>query len=230
MTARKTARRLFPGPFPRRARGAAVTTTAVAACALLLAGCGGTGAGTSPGHTGHGDGPAAASASASASAERGGHNAADVAFARGMVPHHRQAVDMAGMAASRASAQEVRDLAAAIRKAQDPEIRTLSGWLASWGEPVPAADASGHAGHSGHGDGAAGMMTPQQMDRLARSSGKAFDTAFLELMVEHHRGAVAMARTERAQGSHPPAKALAGEIIASQSAEITEMNRLRGRG
>jgi uncharacterized protein (DUF305 family) len=49
-------------------------------------------------------------------------------------------------------------------------------------------------------------------------------------MIKHHEGAVAMAKTERAKGSHQPAKDMAGDIIASQSAEITEMNKLLGAG
>jgi uncharacterized protein (DUF305 family) len=231
-----TARRLS------RARKAAVTTAAVITAALVVAACGTDGADTS--HAEHGSAPSASaspSASAPGAVEKGGHNAADVAFAQGMIPHHRQAVAMSVMARERASAPEVRELAAAIEKAQGPEIRTLSGWLTSWGEPVPAEDGAGHSGHDGHGEatasagttggsGMAGMMTEQEMDDLEKSSGKAFDTAFLELMVKHHEGAVAMARTERQQGAHQPAKAMADDIIASQSAEITRMNGLLASG
>ncbi|GAA2493139.1 DUF305 domain-containing protein [Streptomyces gobitricini] len=214
-----TARRL---PRARKAAAAAVG----AAAALVLAACG-TGGGEPTRHTGHDSAPSA-SPSASASVARSGHNAADVAFAQGMIPHHRQAVDMADMAEGRAAAKEVKDLAAAIKKAQDPEIRTLTGWLTSWGEQVPAEGAADHSGHSGHGDAMSGMMTDQEMEQLEKSSGKAFDTAFLTLMIKHHQGAVTMAKTEQTQGSHPPARAMAGEIIASQSAEIAEMRELLG--
>ncbi|MFD4720898.1 DUF305 domain-containing protein [Streptomyces sp. NPDC058423] len=197
-------------------------TTVVAATgavALVLGACGGSGE-TPKGHDGH----AAASRSAVASPGLGKHNAADVAFAKGMVPHHRQAVEMADLAASRAGSAEVRKLAEAVRKAQDPEIRTLSGWLASWGEDVPAA---GGADHSAHG--AEGMMSAGQMARLEKSSGKAFDTAFMELMIEHHEGAVAMAEAERAGGVHPPAKRMADDIISAQRGEIALMRKLLGR-
>ncbi|MFP1627283.1 DUF305 domain-containing protein [Streptomyces sp. 5K101] len=54
-----------------------------------------------------------------------------------MIPHHRQAVELAALVGTRAASPEVRQLATEIRKAQDPEIRTLSGWLSSWGEQVP---------------------------------------------------------------------------------------------
>ncbi|MCP9985653.1 DUF305 domain-containing protein [Streptomyces sudanensis] len=191
-------------------------TAAVIAAAFLLAACGGNGDSTA-GHDGH------TAKSPSAPASPGRHNAADIAFAQGMIPHHRQAVEMAALAPGRAESAQVRKLAEDIRKAQDPEIRTMSGWLASWGEEVPAGGA-GH--HSAHGDG---MMTAEEMKRLENASGKAFDTAFMEMMIRHHEGAVAMAETERADGAYGPAKKMAEAIIASQTAEITRMNELLGR-
>ncbi|MGK5498195.1 DUF305 domain-containing protein [Streptomyces sp. URMC 125] len=197
----------------------AAAVTAAAATALVLAACG-TADDGSAGHGGH----TATSPSAPAAASQGRHNAADVAFAKGMIPHHRQAVRMAGLAPGRAGSAEVRKLAEDIRKAQGPEISTLSGWLTSWGEEVPAEGAADHSAH-----GADGMMTAGQMDALEDSSGTAFDTAFLEMMIEHHEGAVAMARTERADGAYGPAKKMADAIIASQTAEIARMNKLLGK-
>ncbi|MGW3020477.1 DUF305 domain-containing protein [Streptomyces longwoodensis] len=204
-------------PFRRTA-----VLAAAGAAALVLAACGGNG--DDPARHGgqHGD---TASPAASAAASPGQHNAADVAFAQGMIPHHRQAVEMAGLAPGRARSAEVKALAAAVKKAQDPEIKTLSGWLTSWGEDVPA---TGAMDHSLHGGASGGMMTMQEMDQLEKASGTAFDTAFMELMIEHHAGAVAMARTEKAQGASPDAKALADAVITTQSAEITRMNKLLG--
>ncbi|MEU4983319.1 DUF305 domain-containing protein [Streptomyces sp. NPDC021969] len=206
-------------------RRTAVVASAGAA-ALVLAACGGSGDDGSAGHGGHAaTASSSAPASASASASQGQHNAADVAFAKGMIPHHRQAVEMAGLAPDRAQSAEVKKLAADIKKAQDPEIRTLSGWLTSWGEDVPAEGAMDHPMHD-----MGGMMTAEEMTRLENASGKAFDTAFTELMIKHHEGAVEMARTERTDGAHGPAKKMAGEIIDSQSAEIEQMNQLLGKG
>ncbi|MFI1002443.1 DUF305 domain-containing protein [Streptomyces galbus] len=196
---------------------------AAGAAALVLAACGGNGDDSS----GHGDHDSATPAASAASASPGRHNAADVAFAQGMIPHHRQAVEMAGLAPERAGSAEVKKLAAAIRQAQDPEIRTLSGWLASWGEEVPAGGAMDHSLHGGADSG--GMMTMQEMDELEKASGKAFDTAFLEMMVKHHQGAVAMAEAEQADGAFAPARKTAGRIVTSQSAEIEQMNRLLGK-
>ncbi|GHF21889.1 lipoprotein [Streptomyces werraensis] len=207
-----------------RTRSLARRTAAVAAAgaaALVLAACGGNGDDTgSAGHGGHN-----VTASASASASQGQHNAADVAFAKGMIPHHRQAVEMADLAPERAQSPEVKKLAADIKKAQDPEIKTLSGWLTSWGEEVPAEGAMDHSMHGGM----EGMMSAEEMTELENLSGKAFDTAFMEMMIKHHEGAVEMAKTEQADGAYEPAKKMAGQIITSQSAEIEQMNKLLGK-
>ncbi|WP_407835866.1 DUF305 domain-containing protein [Streptomyces sp. DSM 116496] len=200
-------------------------TTAVAAAAtaaLVLAACGGNNDNGSA-HNGH-DAGATATATGSGPAQQGENNAADTAFAKGMIPHHRQAIEMADLAPTRAESPEIKRLADEIKKAQDPEIKTLSGWLTAWREQVPA---EGAMDHSAHGTG--GMMTPEEMDNLKKASGKAFDTAFLQLMVKHHEGAVAMAKTEQADGKYQPAKDMAGAIITSQSAEIAQMNKLLGK-
>ncbi|MFE1794917.1 DUF305 domain-containing protein [Streptomyces sp. NPDC059517] len=208
----------------RRTAAVAIASTA----ALVLAACGGDADNAdSSGHNGHGAGSSSASASASASASntaRGKHNSADVAFAQGMIPHHRQAVEMADLAEGRARSAEVKKLAADIKKAQDPEIKTLSGWLTSWGEDVPA---KGGMDHSMHDTGA--MMTAEEMTELENASGTAFDTAFLKMMIKHHEGAVTMAKTEQADGASAAAVKLAGQIVTAQSTEIDQMNRLLGK-
>jgi uncharacterized protein (DUF305 family) len=165
---------------------------------------------------------------ASAPASQGRHNTADVTFAQGMIPHHRQAVEMADLAPDRAQSAEVKKLAADIKKAQAPEIEKLSGWLTSWGETVPAEGAMDHSMHGGM-EGMEGMMSAEEMTALGNASGKAFDTAFMEMMIKHHEGAVEMAKTEQADGAHTPARKMAADIIASQSAEIEQMKKLLGK-
>ncbi|MEV5457486.1 DUF305 domain-containing protein [Streptomyces cellulosae] len=201
-------------------RTAVVAASGVAA--LVLAACGGSGDDT--GAAGHG-GHQATDAASSAPASQGQHNAADVSFAKGMIPHHRQAVEMADLAPDRARSAEVKKLAAEIEKAQAPEIEKLSGWLTSWGETVPA---EGAMDHSMHGGGMEGMMSAEEMTALENASGEAFDTSFMEMMIKHHEGAVEMAKTEQSDGAHAPARKMAADIIASQSAEIEQMKKLLG--
>ncbi|MEU0104157.1 DUF305 domain-containing protein [Streptomyces sp. NPDC006251] len=207
------------------ARRAALVAVAGVALTALTA-CGGDGGGNGSGrHQGH----ASPSASASADTPTGQHNAQDVSFAQGMIPHHRQALEMARLADGRASSAAVEDLAARIEKAQDPEIKTMTGWLKAWGEDVPEPGAGMDHSAAGH-SGMPGMMSDEDMAELEKSSGKAFDAKFLALMVEHHAGAVEMATVEKSKGRYGPAKAMADDIVTAQNAEISEMNKLLGKG
>lgn len=198
-----------------------LASTAVAT--LVVAGCG-TGTQTPSFDS-------AGSAPSSAAAAQGEHNDADVTFAQAMVPHHRQAVEMAGLAAGRSQNPQVLDLASRIGAGQAPEIATMTGWLQEWGAEIPAEDSMGGMGGMDHGDGGqggmAGMMSPEQIGQLTEASGPGFDGRFLQLMTEHHRGAIELAQTELDQGADPRATALARTIIDTQRGEITEMETLR---
>ena len=162
------------------------------------------------------------------------HNAQDVAFAQGMIPHHQQAVEMSDMALAQASSAKVKDLATRIKLAQGPEIEQMKGWLSSWDEPLEA-ESGGMAGMN-HGGGAMddvagmGMMTDAQMQQLEGARGAEFDRMFLTMMIRHHEGAVTMARAELDKGKYPPAKQLAQAIVDAQQKEISEMQGLLGSG
>ncbi|MET8246892.1 DUF305 domain-containing protein [Streptomyces sp. NPDC005202] len=207
---------------------------AAATLAVLLTACGSdsdpSSAGDS-GHSGHGAGSTSAGPSATAATRRGGHDAQDVTFAQEMIPHHQQAVTMAALAPSRAMSEQVKNLAAKIKKAQDPEINTMTGWLKAWGEKVPDSSASGMEGMPGmehSGSSMPGMMADGDMVKLEKLSGDAFDKAFLQMMISHHQGAVEMAKTEQAKGAYGPAMTMAKSIVTSQSAEITRMKKMLG--
>ncbi|RFU38899.1 DUF305 domain-containing protein [Actinomadura logoneensis] len=171
--------------------------------------------------SGHG-GMSMPSSTGTASSQAG-HNGQDVMFAQMMIPHHRQAVDMAKTVLAKGSDPKVKNLAGRIEKAQAPEIEKMSGWLKAWGQPVPGAgdDSMANMGH-----GMDGMMSDKQMADYNKASGKDLDRMFLTMMIEHHKGAVTMAQQEQKTGSAAEAKALAADIIKAQQAEITEMNGL----
>jgi uncharacterized protein (DUF305 family) len=187
---------------------------AAALTTVALAGCGG----------------AAAPSAAPEPAASAVYAEADVTFVQGMIPHHAQAVAMAELAADRASSPQVTRLAAQIAGAQGPEIEQMHGLLSAWGP-----HASGHASHTGSMDmsgvkGMSGMMSDQQMQQLGAATGAAFDRMFLQMMVQHHTGAIEMAGTELRDGQNPDAKTLAQEIIDAQRAEITTMQQLLATG
>ena len=145
----------------------------------------------------------------------------DVSFAQGMIPHHQQAVEMASEALTNASDAQVKDLATRIKAAQGPEIAQMTSWLTTWGKPAKADAAMGSMGHDSSASD--GMMTDAEMTSLGKLTGAAFDKAFLNMMIRHHQGAVAMATTEQTNGKNQNAKDLAARIIKAQNIEITEM-------
>ncbi|MFB9248767.1 DUF305 domain-containing protein [Sphaerisporangium melleum] len=164
--------------------------------------------------------PAATSTSGATGTSSADHNEQDVMFAQMMIPHHRQAIDMAKLAGSRASSPDVKRLAEQIEAAQGPEITTMSGWLTAWNAESPGDDMSSM------GHGMDGMMSADDMKELEGLSGGAFDKAFLTMMIEHHEGAVVMAEKEQASGTYAPARELAGAIVTSQTAEIGTMKQM----
>jgi uncharacterized protein (DUF305 family) len=214
-------------------RGSRSTAAAAAAGLLLLAACSSTPSSTTPMNTASGMGMSAASSpsagasqSTTGTAATGTHNNADVAFSTNMIPHHAQAVAMAGLAAVHATSAAVKDLAVKIKAAQAPEIAAMSGWLAGWGAKVPAATyATGSMGSMTNGS-MPGMMSDADMTALGRASGTAFDRMWLTMMISHHEGAIAMAKTELGQGQNTESKKLAQSIITGQSAEIVTMKSL----
>ncbi|MFD4675565.1 DUF305 domain-containing protein [Lentzea sp. NPDC058450] len=145
------------------------------------------------------------------------NNDADVTFAQQMVPHHEQALDMAKLVPSRSSDAKVRDLAQRVEKAQGPEITQLNQWLKEWG----AEPKSDHQGHD-----MSGMMSDEDMGKLEKAGGAEFDRLWLEMMIEHHEGAVEMAKKELTDGKDENAKKLAQAVIDGQQQEITEMREL----
>lgn len=160
----------------------------------------------------------------------------DIAFAQSMIPHHQQAVDMAGLALqSHAKASpDVRRLATRIQAAQDPEIDQMTGWLEQWQAPtvmpgVADADDLAAMDHGGHDMGAmtmSGMMTSEDMAALRQATGARFDAMWLQMMIAHHEGAVLMAEQVKAQPGNPEVVTLANQIIAAQQQEIGTMKQL----
>ena len=166
------------------------------------------------------------------------HNDADAAFASDMLQHHAQALSMIDLTVERPLDPEVVELAEQVRAAQGPEIETFSDWLTEWDEEVPETMRDhGNAGHDG-GDLAEsmagmdtsmpGMMSAEQMTELEESSDDEFQTLWLEMMVDHHTGAVEMADAHVENGQLMPAIDLARDIAEAQSSELETMQALLG--
>ena len=169
--------------------------------------------------------PAAGSPAPPSTATGAAFNEADVTFAQGMIPHHEQAIEMADIALDLkvGASQKVRDLATRIKGGQDPEIQLMTGWLTAWGQPMQPNMGTGHDMSTMDG-----MMSAAEMDTLGTMTAAEFDKMWMEMMIRHHQGAIAMAQTVKAAGSSPDVLALADQVIAAQQAEITEMQALLG--
>ncbi len=156
-------------------------------------------------------------------------NDADVAFATDMVQHHAQALVMVDQTMGRDLDPGLERLAEGIRAAQGPEIETLTGWLTDWDQPIPETvrdHANAHGGHAEMDADMPGMMSQEQMDDLAAASDAEFEEMFLTMMIEHHEGAIGMARDEQRDGLHADAVALAEGIESAQAREIETMQRM----
>jgi uncharacterized protein (DUF305 family) len=200
---------------PRRVllSGVAMVTTLA-----LAAGCGGDDMG-GMNHGGSGSPSAAATSS-------GTFNDADVQFAQMMIPHHQQAVEMATLAETRASDPEIKQLATQVKAAQDPEIKTMTGWLTAWGQSTAAPG----GGHNMPGmTSMPGMMSDEEMAKLEAAKGTEFDRMFAQMMIAHHNGAIQMAKDEQQNGANAEAKALAATIEKTQTDEVAKLQAILDR-
>ena len=186
------------------------TTRTLAIAAALTLGL--TIAGCSAGNSSSDAGASSSTSAASA------HDDQDVMFAQMMLPHHKQAVEMSDMLLAKGSGVDtgVTDLAKQIKAEQSPEINQLTSWLKGWDEPTESE-------HSGMGHSMSGMMSDSDMNDLDQASAEDAAKLYLEQMVQHHKGAVDMAKTEVDKGKNTDAVAMAKSIVSSQTEQITQM-------
>ena len=210
-----------------------VAVSAAAAAVLTLSACGTNSGGMNPGNNGGSSGMSPGNTSSggmnrgmnpSGSPAAGAPSNAEVAFTSNMISRHAQAAVMANMANAQATDPKLKQLATTMMANQQPQLKTMSEQMTRWGMPVPAMG----NGHDMGSMGAAGngMMTSAQMNALGKARGAGFDRMWLQTMIKHHQGAVAISRTELAQGSNPDNKKLAQAINDAQSAELTQMNSM----
>jgi uncharacterized protein (DUF305 family) len=156
-----------------------------------------------------------------------GHNAVDITFAQNTIQHHAQAIAMSRVGVQRGSSQ-VKDLAARIQAAQQPEIEQLRDRLHAWNVAVPATDSPMEDMDHGDTHAMPGMISSDQMRQLGQVPADKFDLMFLRMMTAHHKGAITMARSELSDGQNTDTRQLAQRIIDTQQREITEMQAFPG--
>lgn len=180
-------------------------------------------------------------------AEDQGHNTADVDYLVMMIEHHEQALEMTDLAPERYEREDIERIADRIAAAQGPEITAMESWLEEH-VLAPARENPAHqnfCGLDGEGDhhhtegedvaecvldvdhdDMEGMASEEELERLEDSEGDDFDQLFVELMSEHHRGAVTMAENVMADGNDRQVLKMANDLIAEQNTEIARMERI----
>ncbi len=120
---------------------------------------------------------------------------ADVDFMAGMIPHHAQAVLIAGWATSHGARPDIRVLCERMVVAQRDEIDSMRNWLRDRGQTVPDANSTHHRMKMNgveHDMLMPGMLTPEELARLDKARGPEWDRLFLMAMIKHHEGAIKM--------------------------------------
>jgi uncharacterized protein (DUF305 family) len=170
-----------------------------------------------------------------------GAGSVDVGFAQDMSVHHRQAVQMAGLARDRSTDLAIRSLAFDIETSQLEQVGRMQGWLSLWNAAeLPTgrymtwmADTASMPGMSHATPGTAagvltmpGMASPADLEQLGASSGAQFDVLFLQLMLRHHQGGVPMSAYAAQHAETAQVRNLADKIAISQNAESRYLAQL----
>ncbi len=150
---------------------------------------------------------------------------ADVHFMQGMIAHHAQAIYMSNMAEGHGGNAHLLKFAAKIAQGQTAEIHLMQDWLHRNGQSAP--DTS-----SWRTMQMPGMLTAQQLKDLDGSKGVNFDREFLNLMIQHHEGALQMVSDLLASplaGQDVDVSVFANDVQTVQTAEISTMHNMLGQ-
>jgi uncharacterized protein (DUF305 family) len=132
-------------------------------------------------------------------------------FIESMIPHHEEAIKTANEVIARGgTTPEIKTLAENIVKAQSEEVTNMKTWYKTWYGTVYVDNGKYQT-----------MMQP-----LESLSGAELDKVFLTGMLQHHMGAIMMAKSVQSHIEHDEIKTLANTIVATQSAEIVTMKNL----
>ena len=149
---------------------------------------------------------------------------ADVVFLQGMIVHHEQAILMSKMAKDRTNNKTILDLAGRIDVSQDDEINFMTSWLKDRDQSIPSMSHDHHKHLQ-----MVGMASIKQLDDLSKSKSTEFDRLFLQLMINHHDGALEMVKElKKFPGAayDPVLNEFVSDLVNDQGVDIERMNTL----
>ena len=168
------------------------------------------------------------------------HNSVDVGFLQDMRIHHEQAVAMSsvyldiwtdGNAVERTIAREIQfdqsfesgrmvQLLRIFGASEVNETDQAMTWMnethdamTSMHDPVPL-------------ERMPGLATDEQLQELRRAKGVEADKLFAQLMIAHHNGGLQMAEYAVEHGKNNEVLGLAAAMVAAQTSEVVELNRI----
>jgi uncharacterized protein (DUF305 family) len=147
---------------------------------------------------------------------------ADVRFMQGMIAHHAQAIYMSRLAAGHQANARLVKFANKIDQSQVAEIHLMQGWLRANKQFAPDTS-SWRTIHM------PGMLTDAQLAELQSARGADFDRAFLNLMIQHHTGALQMVTdlfSTPLAAQDVDVSVFANDVQTVQTAEIDIMRQM----
>lgn len=193
-------------------RRAASTKVGVTLATLVLAGCGSS------------SGNQAKNVSHQAAGSKA--NAADRAFAAEMIPDDQLAVQLAKLAPTRAMHAQLKTFAAHVVSADNAQIAQLTAIASSLGVKPAPMNPTMMTGMQNDAVALGLQMYQLGMDQVNAShlaGARAFDTAFLQTMITHHKGALNMARGELSRGTNSQLKAVANVIASGDQSDLSQL-------
>lgn len=154
---------------------------------------------------------------------------AEAGFARDMIMHHSQAVEMALLLYDRTDNATLRTIALDMLLTQQAQIGQMQGWLYLWGLPISSTDLPmTWMGMPTEGL-MPGMAIASQIAELRLASGVAADQLFIQLMIVHHQSGIHMAEAIVNQTDIPAVQNLARSVVESQQREIDELESIQAQ-
>jgi uncharacterized protein (DUF305 family) len=149
----------------------------------------------------------------------------DLRFIDAMIPHHQGALVMAQNLAPKTKRPELQKLAKDITSAQTAEIAQMKQWRQAWYPQAPSTPMAWHAGMKHMMAMQPEQISAMKMDMDLGKADAQYDLRFLQAMVPHHQAAVVMAQDLAQKTKRPELQKLAKDIMASQQAEIDQMQQ-----
>ncbi len=160
-----------------------------------------------------------------------GHSYIDIDFARKMIVHNQQGIQMADIAKKNAASAQVRQLATSISEELSNNTKQYIDWLTKWKETYfnlsDFPEMEGHDMYPTH----PGMASLIDLGALESATGGSVDELFLQLMIAHHEGANEMSKLGYLDNMlFGQMISLKNETLKKQADEVRAMKQLQAKG